>query len=71
MRSPPYCSLRLLARAPSFSPVDGARRTVVNGKEQGGMSNQVLFRNVNEHWITPLDSETPLMYRELEGGAYW
>ena len=35
------------------------------------MSNQVLSHNVNEHWITPLDSETPVTYREQEGGAYW
>ena len=41
--------------------------------EVGGLAVKVFQRQglVNEHWIRPLDSETPRLFREVEGGAYW
>lgn len=42
-------------------------------REVGGLAVKVFNRQglVNEHWIRPLDSETPRNFRDQEGGAYW
>ena len=46
---------------------------VHKGAEVGGLAKSVFRKQgmVNEHWIRPLDSETPRNFHDQEGGAYW
>ena len=43
----------------------------LNGVWVSKYADEVFHDNVNEHWMPPLDSETPSNFRMQEGGAYW
>ena len=53
-------------------------RLVVNGRlDKGGVDSSLrgddnrIMETLNEHWMPPLDSETPSNFWEQERGAYW
>jgi hypothetical protein len=34
-------------------------------------SNEEISKFYNEHWVYPLEEETPSNHKQIEGGAYW